>query len=450
MKGIYIAAIITTIVSIAIWTPLIFWKVKKELFPVLLAALLLELPMCALAFYLVRMPLDGLLEGALGESSTLLGFLRSFWAPLTEEPAKLLPLLLPWILRKVDSESYLRVGLALGLGFGLGEIWVVGGFVAGNAATANIPWFLFTGFLFERLFVCLMHGAFTATALRWLGKGFPIGVLFAMALHFFGNFPIYLASIDFGGLGAAAWQATVGTWIQFYIAGMGGLLVYYKVSGRKKVGDKPSFAVWQILSAITMLSPGAPFAIPALLRSLRAQKDWEKGDKERARGRMRHVPALFTAGVVTCALLVTAGLGIGMRLWSPPSSSSSSSGEDVENITLEGEEREAVLAYADPLVDNLLEGFNEGDYEKFSRDFTDEMKAALPWLTFLTNNWTIKSIYGAYQSRTPTEVFRRGDQDRIVYHGVFERAEHVEVKVGFKEVDGQRRVSALWFSEPSD
>ncbi len=447
MKGIYIAAIITTVVSVAIWTPLIFWKIRKDLLPVALAALLIELPMCAVAFHLVRMPLDGLLEGVLGETSATLGFLRSFWAPLTEEPAKLLPLLLPWILRKVDKDSYLRIGLALGLGFGLGEIWVVGGFVASNPSLANASWFLFSGFLFERLFVCLMHGAFTATALRWLGKGFPVGVLVAMALHFLGNFPIYLASIDFGGLGPQAWQATLGMWVQFYIVLMGGLLVYYKLSGRKKASDKPSFAVWQILSATTMISPGAPFSVPALILSLRAQKDWEKGDEEQSRARMKPVPRLFAAGLVTCAVLVTAGLGVGMRLLDPPSSSSSSSGEEVESVTLEGEDRQAVLTYADPMVDNMLEGFGEGDYEKFSRDFTDGMKAGITWLQFKTTRLTLNSMYGAYESRTPTKVFRRGDEDRIVYHGVFERVDHIDIRVGFQEVAGQKRFSALWFSE---
>src|SRR5205085_3327415 len=93
-------------------------------------------------------------------------------------------------------------------------------FVAKNPAYANMPWYLFTGFINERLMVCLMHGGFTAVALSQLHKKFPLGILGAMALHFFGNFPIYLGGIDLGGLGKPVWQTILGIWTIIYFMGM--------------------------------------------------------------------------------------------------------------------------------------------------------------------------------------------------------------------------------------
>jgi hypothetical protein len=41
---------------------------------------------------------------------------------------------------------------------------------------------------------------------------------------------------------------------------------------------------------------------------------------------------------------------------------------------VEGQERDTVLAYAEPLADNLLAGINAWDYASFSRDFDPAMK----------------------------------------------------------------------------
>ena len=37
--------------------------------------------------------------------------------------------------------------------------------------------------------------------------------------------------------------------------------------------------------------------------------------------------------------------------------------------TLTGADQDTVLAYADPIADNLLKGMNDRDYTTFSRDF---------------------------------------------------------------------------------
>ena len=226
MPNIYIMAIITTALSLGILGSIIFARADRKDRLLLAVAIIAQLPMCALAFYLVRMPVDGLLRNWLGGSSGTYGFLTTFYAPLTEEPAKLLPLLIPWFLRGIEEKNRVRVAMALGLGFGIGEMWVVAHWISASPEFSGLPWYMFTGYLGERFMVCIMHGAFTAMALHRLHRGFVIGVLGAMFLHYIGNFPIYLGGINLWGLGEANWTTIVSLWIMLYFFAMMALLAY--------------------------------------------------------------------------------------------------------------------------------------------------------------------------------------------------------------------------------
>src|SRR5262249_34695729 len=154
-----------------------------------------HLPMAAVSFYLVRLPLDHWLVGTLGAGSlahTVWGTLK---APLTEEPAKLWLLLAPWFRSRLRDENVPRLGLAIGLGFGVGEAWVVALLFSSDPRVSGLPWFEFgslSGYVVERIMGCVLHGAFTATALHFIRRAPGRAVLLAMGLHFLGNFPIFL------------------------------------------------------------------------------------------------------------------------------------------------------------------------------------------------------------------------------------------------------------------
>jgi hypothetical protein len=236
MHQLYIMAILTTIITILIVGGLIRWKTPQEERPLLLTLMLLELPMAFAAYYLVRIPLlDGLVQLILNKDSGIYRFVTVLYAPLTEEPAKLLPMLIPFFRRKVTDSNCLRAALALGLGFGIGEIWLVANFIASVPAYANIPWYQYTGFLNERFMVCVIHGVFTATALRKLHNGFIWGLLGAMFLHLMGNFPIYLSRINFGNLGHETWQIILTIYVPLYFILMLLLLSYYNY-GKANLG----------------------------------------------------------------------------------------------------------------------------------------------------------------------------------------------------------------------
>lgn len=228
MHQIYITAAITTVLSFLLYGGFLKWKSPKEERTLLLSLILIELPMAFAFFYLVRLPLlDGFVQLFLTKGSPVYRFITIFYAPLTEEPAKLLPVLIPFFWRKINSTNALRAAFALGLGFGLGEIWLIASFVASAPAYANLSWYEFTGFINERFMVCAIHGVFTATALRKLHKGFIWGILGAMGLHYLGNLPIYLSGIDFLNLGKDTWSIILTIYVPLYFILMMLLFSYY-------------------------------------------------------------------------------------------------------------------------------------------------------------------------------------------------------------------------------
>lgn len=111
-------------------------------------------------------------------------------------------------------------------------------------------------------------------------------------------------------------------------------------------------------------------------------------------------------------------------------------------------DQQSVLAYADPIVDNLLEGFNAGNYTKFSRDFDEQMKNGLPEPVFNQTRQQIVSKVGLYKSRTVSKVQKQGGGTIVIYDAEFEKEKGVEVKVVFQKYGEKNLVSGLWFNSP--
>jgi hypothetical protein len=193
--------------------------------------------MCALALYGLRLPfldrvwraLAALLHPDLPPEllarTTAYRVLKMFEAPLAEDLARLWPLLLPWWRRGLAQHHRVRVAAALGLGFGVGEVWTVAWLFREAPGLGAMPWYALGGFITERVMVCVMHGAFTAAALRRWGRGLGWGVLTGMGLHFLGNLPLLFAALNWPALGRTRWQALLGLWVFAYFFAMGALLL---------------------------------------------------------------------------------------------------------------------------------------------------------------------------------------------------------------------------------
>lgn len=229
MPGLVLASLIAALMSIAVYGGALLWLARRDERPPLALAAIVAVPLTLLAYHLVREPIEQLF-GVPG--GTL--WLRAILPPLIEEPAKLLPLLLPILARAVTRENAWRFGIALGLGFGIGEIILLVQLLQPVQAVLAAPWTALTGFISERYIVCLTHGAFTAAALTVWRSGRPFwqGLLAAMALHFLANLPIALASLFIADLPSRS--AVLAIWLVLvWSAAIIGLIALGRASSRK-------------------------------------------------------------------------------------------------------------------------------------------------------------------------------------------------------------------------
>lgn len=187
----------------------------------------IALPLQPLAFYFVRVPLDHCLVSQLGSTSATYQWLTSLYAPLTEELAKLIPLLIPAIRRDIKMTNFVRYALAIGLGFAIGEMWFVADRIARTPSLVNLPFYQFGGFVSERLMTCIFHSAYVSVALWRLRHRFALGVAGAMALHWLGNIPILLMAWNVGDLGKVFWTVAIQYWLLIYFVAALVLLSYF-------------------------------------------------------------------------------------------------------------------------------------------------------------------------------------------------------------------------------
>ncbi len=227
MLGIYIAALLTTAAALGIFGVVIHKLRLPAKERLLWLAALIALPLQPLVFYLVRVPLDHWLAAHLDHASALYRWLVTFYAPLTEEPAKLVPLLVPAIRRDISPNNFVRYALAIGMGFAIGEMWFIAERVTHDPSLAALPFYQFGGFFQERLMVCAFHSAFVSVALWRFRRRFVLGILGAMALHWFGNFPIALKVWNAWNLGGVFWMNFIQLFLLAYFIGAIVLLGFF-------------------------------------------------------------------------------------------------------------------------------------------------------------------------------------------------------------------------------
>lgn len=119
-----------------------------------------------------------------------------------------------------------------------------------------------------------------------------------------------------------------------------------------------------------------------------------------------------------------------------------------QETVVSGEEAAAVLAYADPVADNLMQGFNEHNYTKYLRDFGPEMRQALNEAAFEENREFVTSRIGLYESRSDPVVTETGEFVAVTYRAKFEQEDGVALRFVFKKDDPSHQLQGLWFTSP--
>lgn len=257
---IYIAALIPTLLILAVVGGILLRRSPKGERPLLGLICLLELPMFFICTYLVRVPLNRFTDALIPLASPAGLLLRSFQAPIFEELSKLWLVLLLVRFHKLRSDNAIRIGMAIGTTFGLTEIWGLAWHIAQDASLAVHPFYHFNGFIQERVMVAPLHGIFLVATTRQIGRGstaVALGLLTEFLLHYFLNFPIILARLDVGHLGPMGWQIVLLLYVNIYWVLMLGLLAYFvygkgsfsrgpkqaRCPGCKEIYDRPLFRV---------------------------------------------------------------------------------------------------------------------------------------------------------------------------------------------------------------
>jgi hypothetical protein len=142
----------------------------------------LGLPLSAIVNLLVKGPLGEGVGGIAGIEPGL-GLKTPVWfllflfalAPVFEELIKVVPSLIPSVRRHagVPDDAY-WAGMALGMGFGLGEAAYLAWGIAASGAYEQYPWYTFTGYFGERLLVVFAHGFMTSLFMWLIARKRPI------------------------------------------------------------------------------------------------------------------------------------------------------------------------------------------------------------------------------------------------------------------------------------
>ena len=113
---------------------------------------------------------------------------------------------------------------------------------------------------------------------------------------------------------------------------------------------------------------------------------------------------------------------------------------------LSPEEGAAYAAEVDEIVENMIVGFTENDYAKYTRDMPDKLDEDYESAIRQFADETIVK-WGAYQGKTLDHVEDRGGWRVVIYHLVFENEPDVTLDVSFNISDPHLIGGTNWDSE---
>ena len=108
-----------------------------------------------------------------------------------------------------------------------------------------------------------------------------------------------------------------------------------------------------------------------------------------------------------------------------------------------GSEADYVLSISDPMMENLMLGFESNDYAVFSSDFDPFMQASIPADDFPDFKQDVDSQLGNYLSREVQRVAQSDEYYVVDYRVKFEQAEPVTVGFAF-HINQPQTINHLW------
>jgi len=111
-----------------------------------------------------------------------------------------------------------------------------------------------------------------------------------------------------------------------------------------------------------------------------------------------------------------------------------------------GATNEEVEAIANPLLDNILDGLDSGNYVKYTRDFDILLKESITESRFKEIRDQIKKQMGGYLYREYFGFLNRQKMTAVLWKGVFDKAQDdILIKMTVSQRSNKYFITGLWF-----
>jgi len=111
-----------------------------------------------------------------------------------------------------------------------------------------------------------------------------------------------------------------------------------------------------------------------------------------------------------------------------------------------GATNETVAAIAEPILDNILEAFEQNDYVKYSRDFDDTLKESISDKKFVEVDRYFEGSLGNYQDREYLGFLVKGQMSVVLWKARYDKSEDdVLIKLVLSKRADKYLVTGLWF-----
>ncbi|BAL80256.1 DUF3887 domain-containing protein [Caldisericum exile] len=109
--------------------------------------------------------------------------------------------------------------------------------------------------------------------------------------------------------------------------------------------------------------------------------------------------------------------------------------------------KESDVSFADPMVENVLIAHNEGNYDMWAKDMSEEMLKAVPKDKFNEMFKTVTDKIGNYipNSKTFLAAEEIGGKIIVQYMAKFTNEDQVKLTFSFKDENGKKKITGEFY-----
>ena len=111
-----------------------------------------------------------------------------------------------------------------------------------------------------------------------------------------------------------------------------------------------------------------------------------------------------------------------------------------------GKDDQQVKSLAEPILDNLLGGFNEGNYAQFSKNFDNTMRQTINEQKFKQVRGDLLKKWGKYKTKKYLGFLNQDSYTVVLWKGAFADTKNdILIKLVLSKQQNKVLVAGLWF-----